>query len=53
LAKVPEAEARMFHRMFVCRDCKTKNKLPVLKVSEGVAKCRKCKSNAMRPVRKK
>jgi ribosomal protein L40E len=53
LAKIPEAEARMFHNMFVCRVCKRKIRAPILKVSEGKVKCRKCGSGALRPVRKK
>ncbi len=53
MAKVPEAEARMFHNVFVCRVCKSKIRAPVLKVASGKVKCRKCGSKALRPLRKR
>ena len=53
MAKFPEAEARLFSRMFVCKKCKSKLRAPVLKVTEGKVVCRKCGSRALRPVRKK
>lgn len=53
MAKFEEAEARLFHRMFVCKDCKSKQRAPVLKVKEGKVKCRKCGSHNLRPIRKK
>ncbi len=53
MAKFPEAEARFFHNIFVCRKCKTKIRAPNIKVIEGKVSCRKCGSKALRPVRKK
>jgi ribosomal protein L40E len=53
MAKFPEAEARMFHRMFVCKKCKSKLRAPVLKVTEGKIACRSCGAKTLRPVRKK
>lgn len=53
MAKVAEAEARIFHNIFVCRVCKTKIKAPILKVTNGKVRCRKCGSSALRPKRKK
>jgi ribosomal protein L40E len=53
MAKIPEAEARMFRNIFVCRKCKSKIRASSMKVSQGKVKCRKCGSRALRPVRKK
>ena len=53
MAKIPEAENRMFKNVFVCKACKRKVRAPSLKVSAGKAKCRKCSSTALRTVRKK
>jgi hypothetical protein len=53
MAKFPEAEARLFHRVFVCKDCKTKMRAPNLKVLAGKVTCKKCGSHSFRPVRKK
>ena len=51
--KIPEAEARLFHNVFVCKKCKTKIRAPTLKVLAGKVKCRKCGSKALRPIKKK
>ncbi len=40
---------RLFHRVFVCRVCKTKMRADPAKVREGKVKCRKCGSRALRP----
>ena len=53
MAKFPEAEARMFNRIFICKKCKSKIRAPVLKVTEGTISCRKCGKKALRPIRKK
>lgn len=53
MAKFPEAEARMFKDVFVCRVCKSKRKAPVLKVLGGKVACRKCQSQKLRVKRKK
>jgi len=53
MVKFPEADARKFHNMFVCKVCKTKRRAPNMKVIKGKISCRKCGSKALRPVRKK
>ncbi len=53
MAKFPEAEARLFRNIFVCRRCKSKVRAPNLKVIAGKVSCRKCKSKVLRPVRRK
>ena len=53
MAKFAEAESRLFRRVFVCKDCKSKIRADNLDVTLGRVKCRKCKSRSLRPVRKK
>ncbi len=53
MVKFPEADARLFRNVFVCRKCKTRIRAPNLKVSQGLITCRKCGSRALRAVRKK
>lgn len=53
MAKIPEAEARKQNDIFVCRKCKSKVRATNMKVSLGKAKCRKCDSKSLRPMRKK
>lgn len=53
MAKFEEAANRYLKNMFVCRNCKTKRRAPMLKVLAGKITCRKCSSKALRPVRKK
>lgn len=53
MAKFPEAEARWFKNVFVCKNCKTKQKAPPLKVLAGKIQCRKCGRKKFRPLRKK
>lgn len=48
----PEATKRLFHRVFVCRVCKSKIRADMAKVRAGKVKCRKCGSRALRPKRK-
>jgi len=48
----PEAMHRIYHRVFVCRKCKSKIKADYTKVREGKVKCRKCGSKNLRPKRK-
>jgi ribosomal protein L40E len=50
--RFPEAEQRLFHRVFVCMKCGAKNKGDLIKVRAGKVKCRKCKSKRLRPIRK-
>ncbi|MBI3051251.1 50S ribosomal protein L40e [Candidatus Woesearchaeota archaeon] len=53
MVKFPEAEARLFRNIFVCRKCKSKLRAPNLKVVQGKVSCRKCGAKALRPVRRK
>ncbi|MBI2548811.1 50S ribosomal protein L40e [Candidatus Woesearchaeota archaeon] len=53
MAKFPEAEARLFRNIFVCRRCKTKIRAPNLKVLAKRISCRKCKGKALKPLRRK
>ncbi|RME53239.1 50S ribosomal protein L40e [Candidatus Woesearchaeota archaeon] len=53
MAKFPEAEARKFKNMYVCRKCKAKRRAPTLKVLAGKVTCRKCGYDILRPVRRK
>ena len=48
----PEAIARLYFRMFVCRVCKSKIRADGAKVKAGKVKCRNCGSRALRPKRK-
>ena len=45
----PEAMARLFHRVYVCRICKSKIRADPAKVKQGKVKCRKCGSKYLRP----
>ncbi len=45
----PEAMARIYQRMYVCRVCKTKIRADGAKIKAGVVKCRGCGSRALRP----
>jgi len=53
MAKIPEADARLFRNIFVCKKCKTKIRASSMKVTQGKIRCRKCSSRALRPIRKK
>ncbi len=53
MAKFPEADARKFKDVFVCRRCKAKRKAPVLKVLAGKVACRNCQTKKLRVKRKK
>lgn len=52
MATFPEAEARLFGSIYVCRKCESKIRVPIGKVLAGKGVCRKCKSKQLRPVRK-
>ena len=48
----PEAVARLFNRVFVCKKCKSKIRTDYSKVKAGKVKCRKCGSKQLRSKRK-
>ena len=51
-SRFPEAENRLFHRMFVCMSCGAKIRADLIKVRSGKVKCRKCRKKDLRTVRK-
>lgn len=53
MVKFPEAEARLFRNIFICRKCESKIRASNMKVIAGKIRCRKCGSKILRPVRKK
>ncbi len=50
--RFPEAEDRMFNRIFICMKCGGRKKGDLIKVRAGKVKCRKCKSKQLRPIHK-
>ena len=53
MAKLAAAQGRLFKNIFVCKECKSKIRTDPLRVISGKTRCRKCKSNRLRPIRKK
>ena len=53
MVKFPEANVRLYKKVFVCKRCKSKIRAPSLKVIAGKISCRKCNGRALRPKRKK
>ncbi|HLD37945.1 MAG TPA: 50S ribosomal protein L40e [Candidatus Nanoarchaeia archaeon] len=53
MAKIPEAQNRLFKNIFICKECKTKMKSDSQRILKGRVKCRKCGRSAFRPIRKK
>jgi len=53
MVKFPEASARLFHRTFVCKRCKTKRKADVSQVLQKKIACRKCGSKSFRVIKSK
>ncbi|MEX0932558.1 MAG: hypothetical protein WDZ77_00450 [Candidatus Pacearchaeota archaeon] len=53
MAKILEAQNRLFKNVFVCKKCQTKVKATPVRILEGKVKCRKCKKAAFRPIKKK
>jgi len=53
MVKFPEAEARKFRNIFICKKCKSKVRANNMKVIQGKVTCRKCSSPKLRTVRKK
>jgi ribosomal protein L40E len=50
--KFPEAEARLFSRVFICMKCGARMKADASKVKTGKVKCRKCRRKQFRPIKK-
>lgn len=53
MVKFPEAEARLFRGIFICRKCKSRIRTSNMKVLQGKISCRKCGSDELRTIRKK
>ncbi|MFH1803252.1 MAG: hypothetical protein ABH864_07455 [archaeon] len=51
--KIPIAQNRMFHDVFVCKKCNKKIRSQAVRVVAGKVSCPRCKSRAFRPVKKK
>jgi len=51
--KIPAAQKRMFHDVFVCKKCSKKIRSQSVRVVTGKVKCPRCGSRALRPIRKK
>lgn len=52
MAKFPEAKARLFDNVFVCRNCKTKIRSTPLKIKLKKVVCRKCGKKVFRTIKK-
>ncbi|MCD6591211.1 MAG: 50S ribosomal protein L40e [Candidatus Aenigmarchaeota archaeon] len=50
--KFPEAEARLFRRVFVCMHCGAKLRADPAKIRLKKVKCRKCKRREFRPMKR-
>ncbi|MBI4176486.1 MAG: 50S ribosomal protein L40e [Candidatus Aenigmarchaeota archaeon] len=50
--KFPEAEARLFSRVFICMKCGGRVKASPAKVKARKINCRKCKSKQLRAIHK-
>jgi ribosomal protein L40E len=48
--KFPEAEARLYHRVFICMACGARMRADPEKVKAKKVKCRKCKRKKLRPI---
>ncbi len=53
MAKILEAQNRLFKNVFVCKECQSKMRSDPQKILKGKVKCRKCNKNAFRPLKKK
>lgn len=52
MAKFPEAQARLFGNIYVCRHCKSKIRSNPQKINLKKQKCRKCGKKDFRPIKK-
>ena len=48
--KFPEAEERMFNRVFICMKCGARKRGDLVKLRAGKLKCRRCKSKKRRAI---
>ncbi|MBI4173233.1 MAG: 50S ribosomal protein L40e [Candidatus Aenigmarchaeota archaeon] len=50
--RFPEAEARLFNRVFICMKCGSRIRADAIKVKAKKIKCRHCKSSQLRAIHK-
>ena len=50
--KFPEAEKRIFQRVFICMKCGSRIRADLPKVRAGKVKCRRCKAKHLRAIHK-
>jgi len=53
MAKFKEAANRMFSRVFVCKNCKTKKKTDMYRILLKSVSCKVCGSKQFRPIKSK
>lgn len=53
MAKIPEAQNRLFKNIFVCKKCQSKIRADPQRILKGKVKCRKCKKKSFRTLKKK
>lgn len=53
MVRFPEAIARMYHGIFVCKKCKSKRRADIRKILAKRISCRKCGGKAFRPIKSK
>jgi len=52
MAKFPEAIARLFQNVFVCRNCKTKVRSTSQKINLKLVTCKRCGKKVFRAIKK-
>lgn len=50
--RFPEAENRLFNRVFICMKCGGRMRGDRIKVKAGKVRCRTCKRGHLRPIHK-
>ena len=53
MAKIIEAQNRLFKNIYVCKKCHRKMRAEPQKILKGKVKCRKCGKREFRPIKKK
>ncbi len=48
--KFPEAEERLFNRVFICMKCGARKRGDLVKLRAGKLKCRRCRSKNLRAI---
>jgi len=52
MARAPEATARLFHNVFVCKKCKKKVRSNMQKILQKKISCNSCGSKSFRAIKK-